>query len=382
MEGSRPLADPAPSNEPATPLDQASAEESPAPHSQAAAADGGTFAHTKQHVADREVDDSQTERFVNTKLNIALINDPKNGPRFTLTKRESGLGEPGEADTASTAREQTAEEQVIAASSGPSTDNRSATMPHQPAPPLPTGDRVDRPAPAARSEATGSTVQAQPIATGHPSPPPLPERPLPGNPASTAGDGGGRVALGIAARAQAVPSGVPPAATPPSKVPVDSSKTFVGPNGTYYDESWRWMDWRGTRRSWNWPAACSFGHWFAYRRLYPFAALHLLWLGGLAAAVVNGVPILALIVLTALFISLAGVYGNILYFLAFRRAVDHVTKNGKGSYQELKGQLAAAGGTSTAATGVMGGLSAASIIGALVATFYLRGSFAFNFWPF
>ena len=28
-------------------------------------------------------------------------------------------------------------------------------------------------------------------------------------------------------------------------VPVDSVKTFVGPNGTYYDESWRWNGWAG-----------------------------------------------------------------------------------------------------------------------------------------
>ena len=46
------------------------------------------------------------------------------------------------------------------------------------------------------------------------------------------------------------------------------TKTFVGPNGTYYDERWRWMEWRGRSRSWNWSAALTFGGWLAYRRLY------------------------------------------------------------------------------------------------------------------
>ena len=35
------------------------------------------------------------------------------------------------------------------------------------------------------------------------------------------------------------------------RLPLDLAKTFVGPNGTYYDESWRLMEWRGAQRSWN-----------------------------------------------------------------------------------------------------------------------------------
>ena len=165
-------------------------------------------------------------------------------------------------------------------------------------------------------------------------------------------------------------------------MPIDSSKTFVGHNGTYYDESWRWMDWRGTRRSWNWPAALSFGHWFAYRRLYMLAGLHLLWLAGLAAAAVNDIPILGLALLALLMVGLAGVYGNTLYFRAFRRAVDHVTRNGEGSYEELRGQLADAGGTRVAAPCIMAVLAIAGIASALAATYHLRGGFFFNLWPF
>ena len=62
-----------------------------------------------------------------------------------------------------------------------------------------------------------------------------------------------------------------PALDPDAVVPFDSTKTFVGPNGTYYDERWRWMEWRGKRRSWNWSAALTFGGWLAYRRLYALA---------------------------------------------------------------------------------------------------------------
>ena len=142
------------------------------------------------------------------------------------------------------------------------------------------------------------------------------------------------------------------------------------------------MDWRGTRRSWNWPAALSFGHWFAYRRLNLAAGLHLLWLAGLAAAAVNGVPILAVVLLGLLGTALAGLYGNTLYFLAFRRAVDHVTQKGEGSYEELHDQLAAAGGTSAIATAWMSVLSVAAIVAALTLTQMLRGGLAISFWPF
>jgi hypothetical protein len=180
----------------------------------------------------------------------------------------------------------------------------------------------------------------------------------------------------------ALPSGVPPPAIAPGKVPIDSAKTFVGLNGTDYDERWRRMDWRGTRRSWNWPAALSFGHWFAYRRLYGCAAVHLLCFAAIAAAIVNNIPIVALILPMLVLVGLAGAYGNTLYFLSFRRAVDRVTQRSEGSYDERRGQLAASGGTSPVSVGMMAVLSIASVIGALYASLHLRGGFFFNFWPF
>ena len=72
--------------------------------------DGSRFANTKQHVAGRQSEGGPTELFTNTKLNIALINDPKNGPRFTMTKRESGLDEQGDGEKASEAAEKPADE--------------------------------------------------------------------------------------------------------------------------------------------------------------------------------------------------------------------------------------------------------------------------------
>ncbi len=345
MKGSDPLADPAPSADDPAPSKGGEAarpggEEKPA----APKADGrASFANTRQHVADRAEDGDATGRFVNTKLNIALINDPKNGPRFTMTKREAGLKddsatakrreEGGEAD-----REAKDDAAKIEPTELPSTSSDTAAPNPQSAE-------------AKRDETPARQVEA--------APPPAVQK----------------------ARATA-PTGVPPAAEPPAKVPVDSSKTFVGPNGTYYDESWRWMDWRGTKRSWNWPAALSFGHWFAYRRLYLPAGACLLFLAGVTAATVNDVPLLALMPLVLLMAGLAGVYGNILYFFKFRRAVDHVTEKGEGSYQELKGQLAASGGIDIRAAWIMGGATVCAIAAALGLTYHMRGGFAVNLWPF
>jgi hypothetical protein len=288
---------------------------------------GATFANTRQHLASRLGDQPGVERFANTKLNIALINDPKNGPRFTMTKRESGLGEQTEEPKAAVERAGEADKAVES----------------PPAPAAKTAEPISPPKPAA--------AEAEP-------------------------------ARATTSASQTAPIGVPPAAEPPARTPIDSSKTFVGPNGTYYDESWRWMDWRGTRRSWNWSAALSFGHWFAYRRLYWIAGLYLVWLGGLAAAAVNDAPILLLAVLALAMVGLTGAYANSLYFQAFRRAVSHVTEKGEGDYQELKGQLAAAGGADPTAPFAMAAMTLATIAAALGLTYYLRGDFALNFWPF
>jgi hypothetical protein len=300
-------------------------------------------------VADRQSDSNATERFSNTKLNIALINDPKNGPRFTLTKREVGLDE-AEKTEAPSASDRDASSRLseikaaIKADAKPNEPCRPEAIEpgHQPAMGISAGEQAEPQRPEQSSKPDKPVFSlAQPAPT-----PPL-----------TPGDQAPRTVL------------------------VDSSKTFVGPNGTYYDESWRWMDWRGTRRSWNWPAALSFGHWFAYRRLYGIAALYLLWLSSLSASAVNGVPVIALIIVAALVVGLTGIYGNTLYFLAFRRAVKDVTENGKGSYDERKGQLAAAGGIDIRASWVMGGITGLAIAAAIGITLHMRGGLVFNLWP-
>lgn len=299
-----------------------------------------SFSNTNQHVADRQKATVVTERFTNTKQNIALINDPKNGPRFTLTKKESGLVE--KAGAPKTKPDQ-----------GHSGGHAEAKA---------KGD-VNPPTAALAS----STV-----------------KPLSGMPEGGV-DGGTDAKIPETALPKARPLGplgVPPATEAPSKVPVDSSKTFVGPNGTYYDEAWRWMDWRGTKRSWNWPAALTFGHWFAYRRLYWQSAVYLGWLTALVVALVNNLHVGLVAGLLVSTLVLSGYYANTLYFQVFRRAVAHVTEKGEGSYDDLQQQLAHAGGVSPKAPWFMGIALAIGIGLALLATFYGRGGLLINLWPF
>ena len=349
------MAETAPSEDPVPLPNRTAPEDARANKSAPSDPGNATFSNTNKHVAGQQTDGAGVERFANTKLNIALINDPKNGPRFTLTKRESGLVDKEDAEKAAeppaTEAEKTTAEPSATKSKPATADDDEASKTNEGL-----RTRGDGQEPSSESDSAGKTESAE--------------------------AGGQQNAS--AATADTKPEGRGPlkAAEPPSKVPIDSSKTFVGHNGTYYDESWRWMDWRGTRRSWNWPAALSFGHWFAYRRLYTYAGLYLIWLGGLAAATVNDVPVLAVILLALLVVGLTGVYGNTLYFFAFRRAVGHVTEKGEGSYQELQAQLAAAGGTSLIGVGIMGILSLAAIVGVLTMTLSVRGGFFLNFWPF
>jgi hypothetical protein len=105
--------------------------------------------------------------------------------------------------------------------------------------------------------------------------------------------------------------------------PFDSAKTFVGPNGTYYDERWRWMEWRGKEHSWNWAAALSFGVWLAYRRLYFSAALFYVWLMAVLAMALSGINLRLLAIAHVIVAVLVGRYGNTLYRQRFRsRALD------------------------------------------------------------
>ncbi len=332
------------------PSSDASAEQALAPAEQnalsadelAQSPDNATFDSTKKHVANRQKTSDSVERFANTKHNIALINDPENGPRFTLTKKESGLVD--ESDDKDIAPETAKEAVSYDPSSSALDDTRIERKAEPETDETPQGtEKKDEPSPDAPKTSDEPTTELNP---------------------------------------PAAPLGVPPAAEPPDKTPIDSAKTFVGPNGTYYDESWRWMDWCGTRQSWNWPAALSFGHWFAYRRLYGHAAIYLTWLVTLAAGLVNNIPAALVAGLFLLTPVLTGLYANTLYFLSFRRAVSRITEKGEGSYDELLNQLAKAGGISPMAPWFMAGFMLLGMGFAFIATYVNNDGFQVNLWPF
>ena len=151
-----------------------------------------------------------------------------------------------------------------------------------------------------------------------------------------------------------VPAPDPALADPVQRavVPVDSAKTFVGPNGTYYDERWRWMEWRGLNRSWNWAAALTFGGWLAYRRFYVLGVLYLGWLGLLLMLALGGAPLRFVAVLALIVAVIVGFYGNTLYQLRFRRMSWKVAEQHEDHAARLKA-LAEAGGVDRRAVWVM-----------------------------
>jgi len=139
--------------------------------------------------------------------------------------------------------------------------------------------------------------------------------------------------------------------------PVDfSAKAFVGPNATYYDDRWRWMEWQGRQQSWNWAAAAGFGAWLAYRRMHAYAAIYGVWLVLLLVLALSGTP-LRLLALLQLGVALGlGLYGNTLYRQYFRqRARDIARQNG--DHAERVRALATAGGVDRRALGVWLGLT-------------------------
>jgi hypothetical protein len=149
---------------------------------------------------------------------------------------------------------------------------------------------------------------------------------------------------------------------PPETLPIDSTKTFVGINSNYYDESWRVMEWRDVSRSWNWAAALTLGGWLAYRRLYDHAVLHAAWLTLLILLVLSGTPI-ALVLLVQLSVAvLLGGYGNALYRRRFRRAAAAAARH-DGEYPAKLAALAAAGGTDPRAVWIMAAAMAAVTAG-------------------
>lgn len=102
-------------------------------------------------------------------------------------------------------------------------------------------------------------------------------------------------------------------------VSIDAPRAFLGPNASYYDECWRWMDWTDRRTSWNSSAALSLGVWFAYRRMYPIALLNLAWLITAVALGLAGFPVLILLAVQVLLSIAQGAFANTLYLRHFHR---------------------------------------------------------------
>jgi len=117
----------------------------------------------------------------------------------------------------------------------------------------------------------------------------------------------------------------------------------VGPNATYYDDRWRWMEWQGRQQSWNWAAAASFGAWFAYRRMYRYAAVYGFWLMLLLVLALSGTPMRLLGVLQLGVVIGLGLYGNTLYQQYFRQSAREVGRQHSTHAERVKA-LAAAGG--------------------------------------
>jgi hypothetical protein len=164
----------------------------------------------------------------------------------------------------------------------------------------------------------------------------------------------------------------------PGIIPLDSTKTFVGANGTYYDERWRFMEWRERRRDWNWAAALSFGGWLAYRRMYLAAAAFVVWLGLLVAMAVNGVLVWPLVVAQVVALLALGAYGNALYMTRFRRAALKAAQ-GDGRHQDRLDALARSGGTDRPAIYLMGLGGLAVVSGVVALTWWLRGNILLNY---
>jgi Protein of unknown function (DUF2628) len=151
----------------------------------------------------------------------------------------------------------------------------------------------------------------------------------------------------------APPTPLPMSEAPePLVLPLDSTKTFVGPNGTYYDERWRLMEWQGSDRSWNWSAALTFGGWLAYRRLYGLATVYLGWVAGLLLLLLHDAPV-RLVALAQLGVAITvGLYGNRLYMAQFRRAAWRVARRHDEHAARLHA-LASQGGVDRRAVWVM-----------------------------
>ena len=139
--------------------------------------------------------------------------------------------------------------------------------------------------------------------------------------------------------------GTAPAGGPEADQSFDTPRAFLGPNASYYDERWRWMDWTDRRSSWNWPAALGLGVWLAYRRMYGPASVAVAWLVLALAMALAGFPIAILAVIQGAIAASLGFYGNTMYLRHFHRRAGAVLARHRGAAVREQA-LARAGGTS------------------------------------
>lgn len=151
----------------------------------------------------------------------------------------------------------------------------------------------------------------------------------------------------VAARVEPAP--VPLAEEPGEAI---AAKPFIGPHATFYDDRWRWMDWRGRSRGWNWPAATTFGMWLAYRKMYRGAVVYLAVFGLLVLLAAGGVPLRVLGVLFVAGNVVLGTYANTIYYQHFR-SVARAVGSHHADYRTTVAALATAGGVDPAAARLM-----------------------------
>ena len=130
-------------------------------------------------------------------------------------------------------------------------------------------------------------------------------------------------------------------------VAIDEARTFLGPNASFYDESWRVMLWRGRRTSWNPHAALLGPVWLGYRRMPTTALAYLGWLQLVWLVQAHGWSLWLVTAMLALGMLVTGTYANAIYLSKFHR-MQHQIRSESGSVLKQEQFLKKHGGVSQA----------------------------------
>jgi len=119
-------------------------------------------------------------------------------------------------------------------------------------------------------------------------------------------------------------------------------RAAIGPRADYYLRSWREMDEKGKKASWNW-AACFASHlWLVYRKMW--LALLLFLLATLASGAIGAfIPVRYSLLIAVGLTFVTGGYGNLLYRYRIEKLVA-----GPATTEELR----AKGGVSILGLGI------------------------------